>query len=250
MKKIMTVLVLSLCMTLSACTVEKPKEEIKENDIQNKNDKDSNLETEEKVKDKSKYDSNHPATIKVDEYRLDVPQSIQENNYYCGPAVLQMVLQFHGISISQSQLAQELNTSSKTGTEYVDMAKVVNKYLFNTEDANPKESGYRVQTVQMNDSSEDTYQIFEKRVKQDISTNDPVFVAINLKTVYPNLKNANHFVLVTGYATFEGTDNIAYYYIMDPYYLTQNEGSENLKTVTKEILFEAIYSNEEPAYIW
>lgn len=36
--------------------------------------------------------------------RIDLPQSIQENGHYCGPASLQMVLAYHGIQRSQSVL--------------------------------------------------------------------------------------------------------------------------------------------------
>lgn len=68
--------------------------------------------------------------------------------------------------------------------------------------------------------------------KQDISTNDPVFIAIDVQTVYSEFDwTGNHMVICTGYATYKGTNDIAYYYILDPSYLVQDEVYGGLKTV-------------------
>ena len=56
-----------------------------------------------------------------------------------------MVLAYHGIYRSQTQLAQELNTSMVTGTEYADMARVLNTYLFDCEVPQAGQPGYRVE---------------------------------------------------------------------------------------------------------
>ena len=87
-------------------------------------------------------------------------------------------------------------------------------------------------------------------MRLDISTNDPIFVAIDLNALYPHLSSANHMIVVTGYALYAGTDNIAYYYYIDPSYTVQDENYGGLKTVTSENLINAIVVNEEPAYIW
>ena len=181
---------------------------------------------------------------------LSVPQSVQENGYYCGPASLQMVLAFHGIEISQDQLASELHTSSVTGTEYVDAARVANKYLFGNESENPPAAGYHVQTITIGDSSDETYQRFLERAKESIDQSFPVFCAADVKELYPELFHGNHLVIITGYETLSSTDEIGCFYIQDPSYLVQDPTYKGLKTIPAQELFRAIYKNVEPAYIW
>ncbi|MDO4663569.1 MAG: C39 family peptidase [Erysipelotrichaceae bacterium] len=186
----------------------------------------------------------------LEKINIQLVQSVQEKGYFCVPACLQMVLDHHGIHVSQEQLAKEMNTSQVTGTEYVDLARVANKYIFDQETAEPAGAGYRVQTLERNVNNSEIYKTFESRVKTDISTGDPVFAAIDNRILYPELASANHMVLVTGYSVYAGTDNIAYYYIMDPSYLVQDPVYGGVKTVTAEELMDAITSNVEPAYIW
>lgn len=186
----------------------------------------------------------------VDKIQLQVVQSVQENNYFCVPACLQMVLRYKGIEKSQIELSEEMNTKPVTGTEYVDLARVANKYLFNNETVGPNDIGYHIQTLNRNDTNPEISSTFEKRVRLDISSNDPVFVAIDVNALYPNLSSGNHMIVIIGYALYSGTDNIAYYYYIDPSYVVQDETYGGLKTVTKEKLINAIVVNEEPAYIW
>lgn len=180
--------------------------------------------------------------IKIVDHCLDVKESTQETNYYCGPATIQMVLNYHGINVSQDQLAKEVNITTDRGTEYVDLCRVVNKYVHGKE--------YQVQTMEMNDTNPILYQQFEQRVKKDIASGNPVFLTVNLNTLYPTLPSANHLVVCTGYASYENTDEIVYYYILDPYYVVQEKFDGALQKVPKETLFKSIYSNVEPAYIW
>ncbi len=189
------------------------------------------------------------ARIVVDKIRLPLESIVQENNYYCVPACMQMVLRYKGIEKTQAELASEMNTSPTTGTEYVDLAKVANKYLFQNENVGPDEPGYHIQRISRYDANPDLYTQFERRVRQDIGTNDPIFAAVDVHALYPQHKSANHMVLITGYALFAGTNNIAYYYYIDPYY-EQDSVYGGLKTVTAEQLMNAIVVNEEPAYIW
>lgn len=191
----------------------------------------------------SKSSSMQGAKMDIDSVQIQMPHYVQKTNYYCVPATLQMVLQLHGITADQNQLAKEMNTSSSTGTEYIDLTKTANTYLFDTDDVEPSGAGYRIQRVEKNDTSKETSDLFEKRVRQDMSTNDPVFVAAEANTLNPNLAHGNHMVLITGYGLYSGTDNIAYYYYIDP-------ADGELNTITPEQLMKAIAVNEEPAYIW
>src|SRR3989344_9346488 len=45
-----------------------------------------------------------------------VPFYLQDNAYFCGPAVIQMVLASFGIKRSQAQLAKKARTNDETGT--------------------------------------------------------------------------------------------------------------------------------------
>lgn len=182
--------------------------------------------------------------------QLTLTQSVQENNYYCVPACLQMVLRYKGIEKSQSELAKELNTKQTTGTEYVDLARVANKYLFNNENVKANEPGYHVQTITRYDENTQIVDDFERRVKTDISTNDPIFVAIDMNVLYPELSSANHLIVITGYAHYEDSEEIAYYYYIDPLYTVQDKVYGGLKIATREEMIKAIIVNVEPAYIY
>lgn len=181
---------------------------------------------------------------------LSLEQRVQETNYYCVPACVQMVLRYHGIDLSQVALASEMNTSSITGTEYVDMAKALNHHLFNKGLAADNEAGYHVQTVAINDRSSETKTIFEERVITDIDYGDPLFVTVNTNTLYPQLPPANHMIVITGYALHKDFNEIAFYYVIDPYTKVQDATHGGYKVFTSEEIMNALITNEEPAYLW
>ncbi|MGC6768182.1 C39 family peptidase [Enterococcus sp. LJL51] len=52
---------------------------------------------------------------------LPIRQRIQETNYYCVPATVQMLLESFGFDVEQEIVAQQMKTSSVTGTEYIEM---------------------------------------------------------------------------------------------------------------------------------
>ncbi|MCR5795768.1 MAG: C39 family peptidase, partial [Solobacterium sp.] len=158
--------------------------------------------------------------------RLQIPQSVQENGHYCGPACLQMALSYKGIEKTQDELAHELNTSMVTGTEYADMARVLNTYLFGCEVPQSGQPGYRVEYLTPSAATDDVMETLKERVIRDIRTEDPVFIAVNLHELYPELPAANHFVIVSGYQMQDG--EILYYYIVDPYWKVQSDTYQGL----------------------
>ncbi|MDO4467081.1 MAG: C39 family peptidase [Bacillota bacterium] len=188
--------------------------------------------------------------ISLTSYRIPIQQSVQENGYYCVPACLQMVLRVHGIEVSQSQLAKEMNTSSVTGTEYVDLQRIVNKYCFGSENISDNQPGYHIQNLSIGDNSASTLKTLENRILMDMDSNDPVFIAVDRAYLYPKLSHGNHMIILVGYSVFTGTNTIANYYIIDPSYVVQDPAYGGLKNVTPEELLDAIAYNEEPAYIW
>lgn len=181
---------------------------------------------------------------------LVISQSSQETNYYCIPACVQMILRHFNIEVDQDTLAQQMNTHPITGTEYVDTAITINTYLFQKGLAPDNEPGYHIQTIAMNDQNPQIVIDFAKRVKEDIDTNYPVLAAINTQTLYPQIAPANHMILITGYACHANSDEIAFYYAMDPYANVHDPIYGGAKIFTSEELIKAILLNEEPAYIW
>lgn len=242
---------LFLIVLVSGCIFDNPNEngDIKK-DKNEEVKKDSENDSED-TKDLNN-DKENEVTIdaeKENKYIINLEQSVQENGYYCVPACVQMILKLHGIEMSQTQLAKEMNTSSITGTEYVDLARVINKYRFNNEHPRDGEAGYRVCTLDVGVWNDETFRLLEERIKANIASNDPVLIAINLQTLYPELPNANHQVLLTGY-TLDENGNIMSYYIVDPYYEVQDETYKGLKIFDKNIIYQALTDNVEPAYIW
>lgn len=214
------------------------------------NDQKKEESTQKKTAPVSKEDSVISQDVIPYHKELKVPQSVQETSYYCGCAALQMVLRYHGIEKSQTELAKEMHTDPVTGTEYDDLARVANKYLFDTESASPQGSGYRVQRIAINDRNPLIEEVFEERVKQDIASQDPIFVAVDVKALYPQLHHGNHLIVIYGYECYDNREEIAWYKIIDPSYVIQDEVYGGRKRVSAKELINAIVTDEEPAYIW
>lgn len=253
--KLITILILSfiipISFTLVFNEVNKALEEANvgmrefdKNLISTLKKKTEHIETPSKHEDQSE---DVPILIK---HKLDVPHIVQENSYFCVPATLQMVLKYKGHNISQTTLAKDMNTNLENGTEYDYLARVANKYLFNNEKIGTSDAGYRVQTLSIGSMSREEKLILEDRIKTNISTKDPTFVAIDNQTMYENVSKANHMIIVIGYNINNATNEIESYIFIDPSYVVNDPIHGGLKVVSKENLYKAIYENEEPAYIY
>jgi ABC-type bacteriocin/lantibiotic exporter with double-glycine peptidase domain len=62
--------------------------------------------------------------------KLKIPYHKQENPYYCGPAVLQMVFEYFGCLKDQKYLAEFSKTSEAFGTSNLNMIKTVSEHGF------------------------------------------------------------------------------------------------------------------------
>ncbi len=62
--------------------------------------------------------------------KLDVPYHKQDNEYYCGPAVLQMVFNYFGYFKSQNLLADGAGTNEEIGTTNQNMIKTAVSHGF------------------------------------------------------------------------------------------------------------------------
>lgn len=178
---------------------------------------------------------------------LDIPRRIQETDYYCVPACIQMAFSYFNIPIEQRELADAMHTSSVTGTEYVDMAATLNQYIFSTDST--RKGAYQVQTLTIHDTNPQHKAVFEQRVKQDLEDGYPPFAAVNLHILYPNLPVANHMIIIKGMKLSSQGEPISYI-ILDPYHKVQDPVYGGLKEFSVDTLWQAIITNEEPAYLW
>jgi len=55
----------------------------------------------------------------------NMPYVKQEKDFYCGPAIVQMLLAKKGVVVTQTQLAKELKTTEEIGTNLVDIVCVL-----------------------------------------------------------------------------------------------------------------------------
>lgn len=265
MKKILLCICLStICILLSACVTheverkntiqDKAKEEQEKTKKQQDKTKEKKTSSNKKEPQKDEPQGNTNSTlygIEIGEKIIvDMKQSDQENSFYCGPAVVQMVLDHFLISKTQKELADEMNTVAITGTEYVDMARILNRYIFQKEQVLGSESGYRVQTLNISETNPDVLSSIHTQLQQNIQEGYPSILAVNLNTLYPEQVSVNHFVVCNGYILKRNSNEIAFYYIIDPYYEVQDTQYGGVKVFTPEELERAIIENVEPAYIW
>lgn len=180
---------------------------------------------------------------------MDMRTFVQENKYYCVPACVQSVLHFHGIDALQSGLAAEMYTSEVTGTEYGDAARVLNTYLFGNPYPAPGESGYRCVILQQNGTDDSVMAQLEQNVVSDLATNDPVLIALDMGTLYPELPHETHMLVIYG-AEITEDGHITNYYMIDPYPGVQDQTFAGRKVFTSAEVQAALNADDEPAYIW
>lgn len=65
-----------------------------------------------------------------------IPFYPQNNEYYCGPATLQMTLAAFGIKASQQTLAKTARTNSKKGTSVLNMIRTLRSYTLHVQAGN------------------------------------------------------------------------------------------------------------------
>lgn len=135
--------------------------------------------------------------------RLDVPLYKQENGYYCGPAVLQMILAYKGQSYSQDTLASYAGTND--GTYVYRMRNTLNQILGDV-------------YVYVNISD----QMFKDGLYYSIDNDYPVVchVMTGALEVYRRKNvNVSHYVVATGYVYgFSGNQSGEFVYYNDPHY--------------------------------
>lgn len=142
--------------------------------------------------DGSHHEEGDRDSARLPQNLIKVPLMLQSTDYTCGCAALQSVLKYYGDETAEMDLARELKTTHKDGTNH----KEIENYA--------KKHGYDVST-HVNASLDE--------LKQAIDQGKPALVLIQAwaeKTVdYKNDWDDGHYVVATGY----DERNI---YFMDP----------------------------------
>lgn len=180
-----------------------------------------------------------------------VTRSVQKKSWYCGPAAIQMLLNHYGLKADQDTLAKELNTSSVTGTEYEDMARVTSNYVFGKPPASNDDPGFRAWVGKSGQFTSDMQSDFIHHLKEDMETKDVLIAAIDLLTLYPDLefdKGFVHVVLING-IMMDDTGQIQEIRIEDPSYRIEYQDEADHWFEMTHFL-EAMNQCAEPGYIW
>ncbi len=153
----------------------------------------------------------------------DVPYHSQETGYWCGPAALEMLLDYWGPDISQTEIAQVANATSSVGAYNDDILRAAQFSSLSAAKQNPALRGYTsrslgygaAQAYWKNGSS-----LYSRRysdLKELVSEDYPVLVL----TRYDNTGDSGHFRLVKGY-----NDSVGDFIVHDPWYSAPYEGPD------------------------
>ena len=262
MKSSITLLLTLLIIILSSCaSIQNSNDTSQEEEIMNEVENNSEEKVDVKKDDENiienTADTNtHPVTpettieddngsddenaeVLQNEYYIEIPQYVQETNYYCAVACLQSVMAYHGLYETQDVLAEELNTHHITGTEYEDLARVATNRIF----ANG--GGQYSYCIP---SSDEDRALFEERVIQDMKTSDPVFCSINNAVMYGDVPDVVHEVVLVGVTVEDG--HIVKAIFFDPSYSRQDPYYGGLKYCSGDELWNAMINNREPGYVY
>lgn len=256
MKTNRKIIILSLmtAMMMTGCTFsptenDAPKPTDNKETEKQPNKQTAIIETNNKEKNEIEITDEREQPKSNESIRLAVPQILQETNYYCAVACLQMVLAYHGIEASQDTLAAVLNTSPVTGTEYEDLAREASIYIFGKVPENNTQPGYRALLWNRNEGTNPMKEQFFTRTNTDLRSGDPVFIALNPAMVYEEGTDAVHEVVLYG-ADFDEQGNATHYYCIDPYGKYQDIDFGGKKVFTADELWNAMNNNPEPGYVW
>lgn len=180
-------------------------------------------------------------------YKLPVTPQLQQVWYYCAPTTVSMMLSARGIDVDQFQLAKEMGTYEPYGTHNADAIRILNKYMFGTEQPTSTTGGYQLETVTQVDEA--TLTTFKQRVMKNIQDGYPMYYTFDVSKIYPGLEG-EHNVVGNGYVATPDGNDVAYIYYIDPSPNVQDSVYGSLKIVTPEELLNAMISCGEPNYAW
>lgn len=120
---------------------------------------------------------------------LSVPLRQQQNDYYCGPASVQMVLAYFGYFPTQDALANTMNTNSSDGTYVYQIANGINSFMGSGQYA-------YIHTSELS---------FSSKLLPSINAGYPIVCHTQThKLPHYNGHSSGHYVVVTGYSWAQG----------------------------------------------
>lgn len=198
---------------------------------------------------KPEIKGSQPSSTPSNILRLNVPQSIQETSWWSGPACLQMILSYYGLSVSQSQLAAELGTTAENKTKLENLAYIANQYLYHGSPQSTTAPGYRAVILPAWTTQENERAVFEKRVLNDLVNGIPVVVSINTVYAYNQPNNEANLVVIYGAELNASGAPIAFYFL-EPSYIYQDPTHQGRKTIPATTLWTCMSQNPSPGYVW
>lgn len=142
---------------------------------------------------------------------LEIPLYQQEKTYYCGPATIQMVLDYFNITKSQNEIAEVVHTDS-TGTMVYRMRDGLNELGF-----------VKYEYVATDEIA------FGTGLMYSINNNVPVICHVKTGTLpnYADGKDTGHYVVADGYMWAQGSSagGTSLVYYNDPHYNDKYFGS-------------------------
>lgn len=173
--------------------------------------------------------NNKPSSRSGSSRQLSVAGFEQERNYYCGPASVQIIMNYkRGIKPSQSSLASIMGTTT-SGTNQDKMVSYLNK------SENLGGNAYvKVSTRQL---------ALSKGVSYSIDKGYPVILNVQPVTLpgYKGYTSGGHYIVATGYSfgwtANSSSETITYF---DPFRTVNNPSSFGKKTVQYSTLLTAV----------
>jgi hypothetical protein len=144
-----------------------------------------------------------------------VPYHVQATDYWCGPASLEMVMDYYGPDINQAEIAGVANSSPSIGVYNNELARAAQFSEQSASIQDPALRGYTNRKLGYGMASESWKNgtaLFDRRytdLKDLVSQNIPVLVL----TYYWNPPSSGHFRVVKGY-----NDNLGVFIVHDPWY--------------------------------
>lgn len=171
--------------------------------------------------------------------RLDVPQYIAEATAWSGPAALQMVLAYFGIPVSQTQLANALQTNAD-GTSLENLVRVANQY---------GKKSYQATLLPAWTNHADQRFAFEASALADLKQGKPVILSINTRFAYKTPQDEIRQVVLYG-AELDTLETPTAFYYLDPSLAAQDPIYQGRKTISATVLWQCMTNNPNPGYLW
>lgn len=157
-----------------------------------------------------------------------------------------MMLSARGITSDVFTLAKLMGTYEPYGTHNRDAIRVLNQQLFGYAQPQANQPGYRLAELhgQPNEITD-----FTARFVKDIDDGWPVYLTLNLATIYPGKAHGEHNVAGIGYESAANGQVTAILYL-DPYQPFADPQTGPLHRIAPADLVRSIQACEEANYAW